>query len=223
MNKLLLVGDNTITPGNYLISYDTASNLTINGEVTLNNPNNPNHDLTINLENNAQLNYHAILYLTTNNNLTITTKNNNVLNLNLVIINTNKNKFTITINMLGSTSRAKISIRALNTDSASNLDIICNGNISKNTFDNEILEDLKGLILHNDSLKISPNITVSTNEVMANHLVTIGSFNPEDLFYLATKGLSIKTAKNLLLHSFVTSILPQELHEYLKMEVIKFE
>lgn len=223
MNKLLLVGDNTITPGNYLISYDTASNLTINGEVTLNNPNNPNHDLTINLENNAQLNYHAILYLTTNNNLTITTKNNNVLNLNLVIINTNKNKFTITINMLGSTSRAKISIRALNTDSASNLDIICNGNISKNTFDNEILEDLKGLILHNDSLKISPNITVSTNEVMANHLVTIGSFNPEDLFYLATKDLSIKTAKNLLLHSFVTSILPQELHEYLKMEVIKFE
>ena len=64
---------------------------------------------------------------------------------------------------------------------------------------------------------------VNTNEVMANHLVTIGAFNRDELFYLNSKGLSDESAKNILIHSFISGILNMEMKELIPMEVIKFE
>jgi len=64
---------------------------------------------------------------------------------------------------------------------------------------------------------------VKTNEVIANHLVTIGSFNKDELFYLNSQGLSNDLAKNLLLRSFISNILNENIKEQLKMEVINYE
>ena len=105
----------------------------------------------------------------------------------------------------------------------SNIDIICNGTISKNTLDNELLEDLKGLIRNTDTIKISPNINVYTNEVSASHAVTIGSFNEEEKFYLKTKGLSVEKIEEMLTLTFMMNILSNDFQDKIRMEVQNFE
>lgn len=45
----------------------------------------------------------------------------------------------------------------------------------------------------------------SSNEVVANHLTTIGTFNSDELDYLMGKGLSIDSSKELLLKGFIYS------------------
>ena len=64
---------------------------------------------------------------------------------------------------------------------------------------------------------------VKTNEVIANHLVTIGSFNKDELFYLNTRGLSKNKSEELLTKSFICNILNEDLKNRIKMEVINYE
>ncbi len=113
---------------------------------------------------------------------------------------------------------ANIKVRVINILSNSNINLVVNGKILEATRDNELIEDLKGLIINeNDMIKISPNMMVDTNEVLANHLVTIGSFNKEELFYLTMRGLSLSSAKELLKKAFLTNIMSA--YEKEKMEV----
>jgi len=153
--------------------------------------------------------------------LEIIINNDSLVNFNWVIINSGRNKINIIVKMIGNNSKCFAKVRIINSSRESNADVIFRGVVALNTKDNTIVEDLKGLILGEDTIKISPIMEVSTNEVMANHLVTIGSFNPEELFYLNSKGLSEKLAKDMLKTSFIWSVLPEYLRN--KMEVINYE
>ena len=213
MNKLLLVEDiNELENENY-ISFDKATTLNIRGKTTLYNVDSKNSDLIVNLNDNTILNFDKINYTQQDVTLDFNLKNNSELTLNLLIINEGENKVILNVNMTGNESKALIKVHTLNKNSHSKIHLFCNGYIKENTHDNELLEDLKGLIQTEDEIIISPNMYVKTNEVLANHKVTISSFNPEELFYLNTKGLSTNAAQELILKSFTHRLISDVLHD----------
>ncbi len=219
MNKLLLAEDNKIKTGTYILEYHKDSNLEINGDVSLFNYDTENHNLNINLEDLALLKGDFISITNKDLNLTINTHNNNELTLNYLIINEGINNIVITLNMLGNASFASITIHVINKTKDSKVNIVCDGIVKENTYDNELNENLKGLITKNDTIKISPNMIINTNEVIANHKVTISSYNPDELFYLMSKGLSLNASQKLLLESFTTNFINEKYQEQIKMEV----
>ncbi|MBE6154129.1 MAG: hypothetical protein E7163_00935 [Firmicutes bacterium] len=222
MNKLSVEEDiKSITSGEYELEFYKNIELNIDGNVKISSLN--NHDLKINLNRDSIVKLESIYLLDKNINIDVNIYDNVVLDYNVLIINNGKNKFNVNLNMLGNNSDVKIKLRTINKNDESNIDINCNGLIECNTKDNKLLEDLKGLIINEGVIKISPNIKVLTNEVEANHLVTIGSFDKAEMFYLKTKGLSNKGAKKLLIESFVTSIIDDINREKIKMEVKNIE
>jgi len=224
MNKILVVEDNIkIDNGKYLLDYKKESNIKIDGSVILDNYSKNNYYLNIEVLNNINLILNKVNIIEDNLKINITLNNDSILEYNMYVINKGINKVEINIEMLGNNNKAIIKLRVINKTSDSNLDIICNGKVKENTINNELLEDLKGLIVSTDSIKISPNMEINTNEVIANHLVTIGSFNKDDLFYLKSKGLSEELARKILLKNFITSNLNDDFKEKIKMEVINIE
>ncbi|MCM1052842.1 MAG: SufD family Fe-S cluster assembly protein [Ruminococcus sp.] len=221
MNKLLLVEDRKLTNDTYEITYNKDLKLDIKGKVSLNNYDNLNNSLELNLEDKSILNFDKVNILNKDTHLVINVLNDDIVNLNWIIINSGQNKVHLTLNMKGNNSKVEAHVRIINKNDNDNVDLICDGNIDKETIDNILVEDLKGLITKKDTIKISPNMKVLTNEVIANHLVTIGSFEKQELFYLESLGLSKKEAEKLIKISFITSLTSYK--ELIKMEVITNE
>lgn len=224
MNKLLLVEDiNIINSGTYFIETLDNHKLKVNGEVNLYQVNENNSNLYINVHNNSKLIFHKIDYSHDNNELNILIHDDSYVDFEWLIINQGNNIVKLNVEMHGNRSKAKLKVRIINKSHEDKINLICNGIVLKDTCDNELLEDLKGLIINNDEIKISPNMEIYTSEVMANHLVTIGSYTSEDIFYLTSKGLSIDTAKKLLTSGFASQVCDDVNKKYLKMEVINIE
>ena len=59
-------------------------------------------------------------------------------------------------------------------------------------------------------------MVVNTNEVIANHGISIGGVNEEELFYLMCKGISKANAIKLIEEGFILSIMDNELKERIK-------
>ena len=87
--------------------------------------------------------------------------------------------------------------------------IIINVEVAKDTINNIALEDLKGI---NDGglIHIEPNIKCYSNEVVANHLTTIGCLDKDMINYLMSKGISSCIAKTLLKKGFIYSNINKE-------------
>ena len=223
MNKLLVVEDiKDFHNGDYEITLTKDTKFNILGEVNFANFDNHNYNLDLKVNNNSHFKFNKVNILSHDLKFNIDILDKAKLEFNLVIINTKDNKVEININMLGNDSEAYLRIRAIGKNKT-NCDIICNGSIVKNTQNNILIEDLKGLIRDEEIIKISPNMMVETEEVMANHLVTIGSYAKDNLFYLESKGLSEKKAKALILESFLKSNMSQELKERIDLEVKDYE
>lgn len=224
MNKLLVVEDiKNVEGGDYNLEYTQNTELNIIDKVQLDNYDKNNYNIKINLDNESSFEFNKVNFINKDMIMEINIYDNSMVNLNWTIINEGRNRVNITVNMLGNNSKSEAKVRVINKTSDSNIDIVFKGIIKESTIDNEMLEDLKGLIIGDDTIKISPIMEVGTNEVMANHLVTLGSFNKEELFYLNSKGLTSEAAKRLLVESFICGIMPDNLREKLKMEVINYE
>ena len=50
-----------------------------------------------------------------------------------------------------------------------------------------------------------PNLYIDSHDVEASHSALIGKFSDEELFYLQSRGLDIKSAEKLLVTGFLTS------------------
>lgn len=203
MNKIILVEDKNIRDGEYSLEINKDVTLNIEGLVIGHDLHNNNEELNIEISNDSSLELYQVKDTKEAYKLNITIQNNAKLYLNMLVRNKGCNQIIININMVANNSEADINIRGINRDNNSNLDIICNGYIKENTKENCLIENLKGFINNNDSIKISPNMYIKTNDVSANHLVTIRSFSNEELFYLESLGLSENKAKELLLNSFL--------------------
>ncbi len=215
MNKLVVVEDIKLNDDHTLIEFKDNVKVDIKDVVKLIDYMEESKDITFNLNNDSKLFLERLWILNKSANLVINMHKNSDLELRLVVINEGVNTINLRVNMLEDLGKAKIYVRIINKNKDSNINFICDGNIEAKTIDNNLLEDLKGLILDNDTIKISPNMQVATNEVMANHLVTVGSFNLEELFYLESKGLSRNRAKELLVDSFLKNILGEHLKKYI--------
>lgn len=162
------------------------------------------------------------IVLLDNSYLDISIFNNNKIGLNELIIeqNNNTNIFykesfsskencsTIIENVVhGDNNKSDIKIRCISYDNKCQIDILAN--VLKKTKNNEIIEDVKG-INHGGFVEVKPNMEINTNEVMANHFVTISKISEEDLFYLESKGLSKEVSEKLILEGFLKSILINE-------------
>ena len=218
MNKLSLVGEQ-----GYIIETKDNEVLNLENEVLYYNYDNNNHNLTFNIKDYSNITLNFVKILSNSNTITININNNIEFNFTLLIINDGNNTLNLKINTLGNNNNIKIKVRLINKNSASKINLICDGYINKSTENNTFTEDLKGLIVNNDYIKISPNIYVDTNNVLANHLVTISSFNPHELFYLNLKGISLNLAKEMLIKAFINSNDFQYFKDLLSMEVINIE
>lgn len=68
----------------------------------------------------------------------------------------------------------------------------------------EISQDLKNILLSDDAKVFSkPELEVSTDEVVAAHGSTIGALDESSLFYLQSRGIDAKQAKDIMIESFV--------------------
>jgi Fe-S cluster assembly protein SufD len=78
-------------------------------------------------------------------------------------------------------------------------------------------------ILLSDSCSVNtkPQLEIFADDVKCTHGCTVGRLNEEGLFYLQSRGISEKTARNLLLSAYASDILEQVKPEALKLYVEK--
>ena len=77
------------------------------------------------------------------------------------------------------------------------------GEVLSKTRDNNLTMDIRCLTLGENPVTIIPNMLISTEEVIANHFVAMGSVNDEDLFYLNSKGISNEKGILLIKNGFL--------------------
>jgi Fe-S cluster assembly protein SufD len=78
-------------------------------------------------------------------------------------------------------------------------------------------------ILLSDSSNVNtkPQLEIFADDVKCTHGCTVGRLNEEGLFYLQSRGISEKTARNLLLSAYASDILEQVKPEAIKLYVEK--
>ena len=65
--------------------------------------------------------------------------------------------------------------------------------------------DIRVLILDSNSrADVRPQLEIETNDVKASHAATIGPIDPEQLFYLQSRGLNYAQAQKLVVAGFLS-------------------
>lgn len=163
-------------------------------------------DLTINIMDNSTLLYNRFGKVLNNDTKIIINQNNNTkLKFNEAFICNKDSSLKITNNIIGNKNKSDIVVRVTSANN-SNVLIEVTGEVKKDTIDNELKEDLRGLEQDNSKITIIPNMLVYSSEIIANHNVTLGNVSNDDLFYLMSKGLNKNAAVNLLKIGFLISI-----------------
>lgn len=102
--------------------------------------------------------------------------------------------------IIGNNNKSNIHLRCIAYQDMIEIKVIAE--VDKLTKNNEIIEDIKG-IEYGGKIKIQPDMYIYTNEVIANHYVTIGTIDKDAMFYLESKGLSKTAAEKLILDGFL--------------------
>jgi len=197
--------------------------LTIKGHVSLKEwiKESRNLDLIVNIEDNAVLEYNCFGIIKDNNTKIVINQNNNSrLNFKESFIVNGDTNLKIENNILGNNNISEVVVR-LTSRNESKVVVDATLDVQKDTIDNELKEDLRGLETDNSKITIIPNMLVSSSEVIANHNVTIGNVSDEDLFYLTSKGLSKDEARKLLETGFLISIFEDNDYKTKIKEIIK--
>lgn len=129
-------------------------------------------------------------------------KSNASINYNLSnIVNDNYN-LEIKINYLGTKSLVETNIHSMVKGISS---VKIDGNIKNEFKDNELLENVKVMLIEEGKCEVVPNMLIDTNQVIANHKVAISNIRNDELFYLMSKGISENSSINLIKKSFLIS------------------
>lgn len=148
-------------------------------------------------------------------------KNSNFESLNVVLSSKDANyKSSITINHLAPSTTSELSVYAIAKDNAS---VILDNNayIKKASSKSVAHQKAKGLTLDKTSLiKALPNLYIDEYDVIANHAASIGSLNPEDLFYLMSRGLTKEEASKIIIMGFITPLIDKISDEETKKMIL---
>ena len=78
------------------------------------------------------------------------------------------------------------------------------GNISKGSIHSDLKQKAKGIILDQYSqIEADPVLIIDENDVMAGHGASIGAMNPDDLYYLMSRGLPRTEAEKLMIKAYI--------------------
>lgn len=114
--------------------------------------------------------------------------------------NKDESKIMLKNKIIGNNNKSNIRLRCIAYKGMVSIEVIAE--VDKLTKNNEIIEDVKG-IEYGGKIKIQPDMYIYTNEVVANHYVTIGTIDKDAMFYLESKGLSKTAAEKLILAGFL--------------------
>lgn len=107
----------------------------------------------------------------------------------------------IYIDMIGNSSKNYINIHGINDIGKSN--IVIDGKVSNNTYNNELDEKIKVLNINSGKSIIVPNMYINTKNVIANHAASITDIDENYLFYMNSKGINNSEAKELIINGFL--------------------
>ncbi len=124
---------------------------------------------------------------------------------NIGLIAITENHLNVTTNMFKDNIENILNIKGISKkDGYFNIKV--DGNVQKNTYNNMMKENIKILNLNAKENKILPNMLVATNEVKADHFVTISNISEPELFYLMSKGINRNLASKILEKAFIFSL-----------------
>lgn len=124
---------------------------------------------------------------------------------NIGLIANTENHLNVTTNMFKDNIENILNIKGISKkDGYFNIKV--DGNVQKNTYNNMMKESIKILNLNAKENKILPNMLVATNEVKADHFVTISNISEPELFYLMSKGINRNLASKILEKAFIFSL-----------------
>lgn len=191
-----------------LESHVKLASVTVNGNSVLNAINLHNNlNLKIKLEKKSTLTLNLFDFAIINEvKLDIELDDEATLILNGAFIAEEKYGLDIDVKLYGSDTSVSINIRGINEENATTK-IIMNGTLAGETKNSRIDEYAKVINKSDASAILIPNLIVNTNEVEANHGVSIGSIDKNEIFYLMSKGLSLEDATKIIEEGFLVSIM----------------
>ena len=192
-------------------------NLTIKGSVWINDLNNNNlEELNITLLDGSRLLYNKYTKDIKNLKINIQENNDTTLEFNYSLYQSIKASIILDSKVLGNNNKCSMNVYGV-SDKDGAIVVNATGSVLENIKDNDLLENIRILMLNDSENVIVPNLLVESNEVSVNHNATISSLDTNYLYYLNSKGLSYEDAKKLIVKGFLKSKLKlrkkEELYE----------
>ena len=210
INDLLVENDLIL-----VLQYDgTDTNLTIN--VTPNTnlrvfdvSKNTHNKITYNIEKNTQVIVNK-MGIDCNDELEVNINDENAdVDIHNSLISYDNFIYKEIINHNHNGSKCRVINHALNVNEKE-LKLIVDGIITKDAYDATFRQDNKIINLNNGMSYILPNLIVDNNDIEASHSAYIGTFKEDDIFYMMSRGISLKEAEKLLIKSFLINSMDLE-------------
>ena len=205
MNKILVKEDNIVLDNEIVeLEFKTLKcNLTIKGSVWINDLNNNNlEELNITLLDGSRLLYNKYTKDIKNLKINILENNDTKLEFNYSLYQSIKASIILDSKVLGNNNKCSMNVYGV-SDKDGAIVVNATGSVLENIKDNDLLENIRILMLNDSENVIVPNLLVGSNEVSVNHNATISSLDTNYLYYLNSKGLSYEDAKKLIVKGFL--------------------
>lgn len=219
MNKILVKEDNIVLDNEIVeLEFKTLKcNLTIKGSVWIDDLNNNSlEELNITLLDGSRLLYNKYTKDIKNLKINIQENNDTTLEFNYSLYQSIKASIILDSKVLGNNNKCSMNVYGV-SDKDGAIVVNATGSVLENIKDNDLLENIRILMLNDSENVIVPNLLVGSNEVSVNHNATISSLDTNYLYYLNSKGLSYEDAKKLIVKGFLKSKLKlrkkEELYE----------
>ena len=180
-------------------------NLTIKGSVWIDDLNNNSlEELNITLLDGSRLLYNKYTKDINNLKINILENNDTTLEFNYSLYQSIKASIILDSKVLGNNNKCSMNVYGV-SDKDGAIVVNATGSVLENIKDNDLLENIRILMLNDSENVIVPNLLVGSNEVSVNHNATISSLDTNYLYYLNSKGLSYEEAKKLIVKGFLKS------------------
>lgn len=180
-------------------------NLTIKGSVWIDDLNNNSlEELNITLLDGSRLLYNKYTKDIKNLKINILENNDTTLEFNYSLYQSIKAGIILDSKVLGNNNKCSMNVYGV-SDKDGAIVVNATGSVLENIKDNDLLENIRILMLNDSENVIVPNLLVGSNEVSVNHNATISSLDMNYLYYLNSKGLSYEEAKKLIVKGFLKS------------------
>lgn len=117
-------------------------------------------------------------------------------------INYNNNSFSIRVNHKVSNTNSELYNHGVNVFDKK-LDYYVDGVVLKKTSGCVCNQENQIINIRDGKSTICPNLLIDNYDVVSNHSAYIGKFSDDKLFYLMSRGISLKDAYKLLLNGFL--------------------